>query len=175
MKRIFIPVVLAAFFSLGLITASAQTSPRTVSKPTVNPAKTLRVNALSSSSVDGPPTSDDEGIHWSFTGGVIDRGNPLFEGTISISETVSQGPSATAAARGKVSGVITIGSGKGERQATVVLEFKGMMKGSQIAGEWKVSGATGIAEGLKGAGKFTARRVREGLFMNLLGVVGKPQ
>jgi len=179
MKRLFVPAVLAAFFSLGLMSASAQTSPHVGgigTKP--NAAKTLRVNALSSSSVDGPATTDDDGVHISFTGGIIDRGNPLFDGTISISETINApaAPTANAVnARGKVSGVITVGSGKGERQATIVLEFKGMIKGSQIAGEWKVSGATGIAEGLKGTGKFTGRRSREGLFLNLLGVVGKPQ
>jgi hypothetical protein len=182
MKRLFVPAVLAAFFSLGLITASAQTSARTAtvgSKPAATAAKTLRVNALSSSSVDGPSTTDADGVHVSFTGGIIDRGNPLFDGTISISETINADPAPTAAnapaARGKVTGVITVGSGKGDRQATIVLEFKGMMKGNQVSGEWKVSGATGIADGLKGTGKFTGRRTREGLFLNLLGVVGKPQ
>lgn len=182
MKRIFVPMVLAAFFSLGLATASAQTPTRATALGTKsNAAKTARVNALSSSSVDGPPTTEDDGIHISFTGGVIDRGNPLFDGTISISETIVPAPAPTAAAanavaaRGKVSGVITVGSGKGDRQATIVLEFRGMLKGNQISGEWKVSGATGIAEGLKGAGKLNGRRVREGLFLNLVGAVGKPQ
>jgi len=182
MKRIFVPFVLAAFFSLGLISASAQTVTQSNGavghKPPASAAKTLRVNALSSSSLDGPPTKDDDGgLHFSFTGGVIDRGNPLFDGTISISETVNLAPSPTANAvsAGKVSGVITVGSGKGDRQATIVLEFKGVIKGGQISAEWKVSGATGLAEGMKGIGKLTARRVREGLFMNLIGAIGKPQ
>jgi hypothetical protein len=179
MKRFFVPFVLAAFFSLGLVTVSAQTAPHLGAigtKPTA--AKVIRVNAFSSSSVDGPPTTDDDGVHVSFTGGVIDRGNPLFDGTISISLTISPAAAPTAAstanARSKVTGVITVGSGKGDHQATVVLEFKGFIKGNQMTGDWKVSGATGIAEGLKGVGKFNGRRTHEGLFLNLLGGVGKP-
>src|SRR5215471_19771726 len=116
MKRLFVPFVLAAFFSLGLVTVSAQTAPHVGgvgTKPTA--AKVVRVNALSSSSVDGPPTTDADGVHVSFTGGVIDKGNPLFDGTISISETIVAEVTPTAAtapnARAKVTGVITVGSG----------------------------------------------------------------
>jgi hypothetical protein len=171
MRRAFVPLLFFIACGVMVSTSFAQTAhgpndKRVVKSP---PPKGVRVEAISSTAVDDPPTTDSDGVHTSFTGGIIDRGNPLFDGIMIVSETVK----ATNGV-GTVSGVVTIASGKGDKQATVVLEFKGQIRKNLLAGEWKVSGATGIAEGLKGTGKFAAQQTRRNLFMTLTGVVAKP-
>ncbi|HZS48727.1 MAG TPA: hypothetical protein VFC63_26885 [Blastocatellia bacterium] len=173
MRRVFVALLFISVCGLMASTTLAQTAGSNDHRIVKTaPKNGVRVNAISSSALDDPPTTDADGTHASFTGGVIDRGNPLFDGLFTITENIVFANATNTV--GTVSGVITIGSGKGDKQATVVIEYKGQIRKNVLAGNWKVSGATGVAEGIKGTGTFSGTQSRKNLFLTLMGAVAKP-